>query len=229
MNFRSPARLGLACAFSLAALAAGSAQAQEGLAMKSVLGKMGIIPEEKDPIRYRERAPLVLPPKGTDLREPLAPADYASNPQWPNDPDVVERRRRDAESRRPATESELYRMSERNPRLSPEEMRTGRTASANAGGARAPGYARGDDARDQLYLSPDQLRAGRKTGEDEDGAAPAEPRRRTLAEPPSGMRRSASGKRIESVAADPRVDQQALDANPLTWIKKQFRSSDEDE
>lgn len=226
MNFRLPARLGFACAISVAALAAGSVQAQDGLAVKSMLGKMGIIPEDKDPIRYRERAPLVLPPKSADLREPIAPSDYASsNPQWPLDPDVADRRRRDAESRAPATQSDIRRASENNPRLSPDELRRGGTSKVTP---REAGYARGDNARDTLLLSPDQMAAGRRVADEPETGPAEEPRRRTLTEPPTGMRKSASGRTVQAIAGGPRVDQQALDASPMTWIRNQFKSSDDE-
>ena len=52
-------------------VAATGASAQEGEAVKSILGAIGIIPKEKAPITYNERAPLVLPPK-MDLPPPAA-------------------------------------------------------------------------------------------------------------------------------------------------------------
>ena len=61
------------CASALALLvAATGASAQEGEGVKSLLGAIGIIPKEKPPINYSERAPLVLPPK-MELRAPAAP------------------------------------------------------------------------------------------------------------------------------------------------------------
>lgn len=221
-----PARFGLACSLAAGLLLSAGASAQEGVAVKSILGKMGIIPEDKDPIRYRERAPLALPPKGAQLREPLPTTDYATtNPQWPQDPDVVERRRRNAEANLPVGESEIRRMSENNPRLSQEELRRGRIAA----NPRVTPGARGDSARDVLYLSPDELAAGRRSGTDDDERDAGPQRRRTLAEPPTDLRRSASGKRIDAVASTPRGDQQAIDANPLNWFTSKFTKRDDDE
>ena len=95
------ARLGLSCGLVALLAAGGAAQAEEGVAFKNLMGTIGIIPAEKDPIRYRERAPLVLPPKA---ELPAPAASYASsNPQWPNDPDVAARRRRADEARSPGT------------------------------------------------------------------------------------------------------------------------------
>src|SRR5215204_391593 len=56
---------------------AGPARAQEGIFMKELLGSLGVIPEDKPRIEYRERAPLVLPPKAS-LPAPIAkPAEAA--------------------------------------------------------------------------------------------------------------------------------------------------------
>ena len=62
-------------------VAAAGARAEEGVLMKSILGTIGIIPEDRPAIDYRERAPLVLPPR-MDLREP-ARAEGGSGPQRP--------------------------------------------------------------------------------------------------------------------------------------------------
>src|SRR5688572_27924409 len=72
------ARLGLTLGAGLlaAALATG-AQAQEGELMKNLLSTLGVIDDEKDPIEYRERAPLVLPPL-IDLLVPAAPRGLQS-------------------------------------------------------------------------------------------------------------------------------------------------------
>ena len=88
---------------------------------RDLLGSVGIIPKERPRIDYRERAPLVLPPK-MELRDPADPqALHAANPQWPNDPDLAGKRRREAEARAPVTQSETRRMSGNNPMLSPDE------------------------------------------------------------------------------------------------------------
>ena len=93
------------------------------MAIKNLLGNMGVIPKDKDPIQYRERAPLVLPPK-LDLPAPAAAEGFASaNPQWPKDPDVAAKKRRIVEQNRPVTESDIRRMSENNPMLSIDEIR----------------------------------------------------------------------------------------------------------
>lgn len=220
----SAARIGLVCIVAVLLGTGSFARAEEGVAIKNLLGNMGLVPRERDPIRYRERAPLVIPPK-SELRPPAGADTFASaNPQWPNDPDVVAKRRRADEEKRPVTWSETRRMSDKEARLSPDELRApGRTP---AGAPREAGWFKGDNSRDSYLLTPDQLRtvtADEKEGE----AAGTEPSRKVLTDPPTGMRKAAMGGTVKR-DYQPRIDQQAVDANPLNWIRKQF-SGDEDE
>jgi hypothetical protein len=185
--------------------------------MKSLLGSMGIISPEKDPIRYRERAPLVLPPK-MELRAPAGPESFASNnPQWPNDPDVVARKRRAADARVPVTDSEIRRMSENNPRLTPEEMRRGRDP-------KGPGVGRHVSDREGVWIAPADLQATATSGEK---AASEKPVRRTLTDPPTQLRLSARGGEV-SRDFQPKVDQQERDANPINWLTRAFKSEDDE-
>jgi hypothetical protein len=212
------ARLGLVFGAAAAIGFASAAHAQEGVAVKNILGNMGLISPEKDPIRYRERAPLVLPPK-MELRAPAGSESFASNnPQWPNDPDVMARRRRSAEERIPVTESEVRRMSENNPRLSVQEMRGGRDPNG-------PGPGRHKSDRDGVWLSPGEMQAGRSTEGDQ--VASAAPVRRTLTDPPSVLRQTARGGPAQRDFQG-KIDQQEQDANPINWLTRAFRSSDDD-
>ena len=218
MSRHLTARLGLVCGLA-APLLATPALAEEGMFFKDMLGTIGIIPKSKDAIPYRDRAPLVVPPK-TQLRTPGA-ASAAANPAWPNDPDVAARRRAAADDALPATWSEKRRASEeRSLRLTPAEIQAGRVASHEQS---VPGSHRGDSARDVLYLSPDQLRATARKDEADTGP---EPTRRALTDPPSGMRRPTN--RNVAAASTPTIDQQRLDANPMTWLTRRFKSEDDD-
>jgi hypothetical protein len=213
------ARIGLLSAIAASAAFGPVAQAQEGVAIKNLLGNMGLINSEKDPIRYRERAPLVLPPK-MELRAPAGAESYASNnPQWPNDPDVMARKRRAAEERIPVTESEIRRMSDNNPRLSIDEIRAGRNPNGPG-----PGSHKSD--RDGVWIPPSELMAGPKTQEGEK-VATAAPVRRTLTDPPSVLRQSARGKEVQRDFAG-KVDQQERDANPINWLTRAFKSEDDE-
>ena len=219
------ARLGLVCGVAALSLAGMPARAEEGVAFKNLMANMGLVSPEKDPIRYRERAPLVLPPKGT---LPPPSAGLATNdPAWPKDPDVEAVRKRAAAERSPVTSSEIRRMSDNNARLSVEEIRSGRVAGSSSNAV--PSH-HGDNSRDQLLLTPDQLRASAKKDDDQDAklAAGAEPERRLLTQPPAGMRKSASGRAVAGDNATPTGDQQERDANPMNWLTRKFSHNDDD-
>lgn len=225
-TIRTIARLGFACAIATTATLA-PAWAEEGVAIKNLLGAVGITSPEKDAIAYRERAPLVLPPK-MQLREPAGKVNTAAaNPQWPKDPDVEAKQRLSAEQRRPVTESEVRRLADRNPRLSIDEIRAGRASTSTA--SVEPKVHRGDNARDALLLSPDELMRTAKSDDAEDAKlAEGEPLRKSLAEPPSGFRKSAMGVAINGPRSIPKGDQQSIDANPVSWFTQKFASPDND-
>ena len=219
-------RFGLACGVAAFAFAGTPLRAEEGVAFKNLMSNMGIVAPEKDPIRYRERAPLVLPPR-MELRDPAAPESLAvNNPAWPKDPDVEAKKQRTAEERRPVTFSETRRMSDKNPRLSPDELRAGRSAELTA--PLDPKRHRGDNARDVLLLSPAEMSSMAKPDDDDVALVNGEPERRSLAEPPAGMRRSATGGRITPTSSTPRGDQQQIDASPMNWLTSKFRNNDDD-
>ena len=213
------ARLGLLCAAAITVAGVPAAQAQEGVAIKNLLGQIGILPPERDPIRYRERAPLVLPPK-MELRAPAGAETYAANnPQWPNDPDLAAKRKQAAEQASPVLSSEIRRMSENNPRLTIDEMRAGRNPNNKAVGRHV-------SDREGVWISPEELRRGERT-EDAKTADAGPAVRGTLADPPSVYRKSAQGGPVrEQFRA--KVDQQEQDANPINWLTRQFKSKDDD-
>ena len=195
-------------------LATTAASAQEGMFAKDLLGSVGIIPKERPRIDYRERAPLVLPPK-MELRDPADPQGlHAANPQWPNDPDVAAARRREADARTPVTHTERRRV-EQNATLSLEEIRSGRRAGA--GIPDAPVVRRGDSSREDTWIHPDQLRReGRK--EDTQLSSMDEPERRDLTQPPSGFR-----KPTLQVKRDFEVTRAEDDADPKVYMREQAK------
>ena len=213
----------MACALTAALGSVAPARAEEGVAIKNILGEMGLISKEKDPIRYRERAPLVLPPKA-DLPAPAASEAYASNPDWPKDPDVMARKRSAAAERIPVTQSQVRRWSENNTTMSVDELRAGRNPK-NGGGfvSRHPG----DNDRYDVLLTPEQLSA--KKPEESVPTVNGEPVRRTLTDPPTGMRRSTDGSKLVATRSAPKIDQQEYDANPFNWLKDRFSGSNDDE
>jgi hypothetical protein len=202
----------LGCAGALALLvAATGASAQEGEAVKSLLGSIGIIPKEKAPIVYNERAPLVLPPK-MELRAPAAGGGQARNGNWPKDPDAEARRKAAVEARTPWTSSELYKTSE-GKRLSIEEMRAGRNPNNIA--TTAP--ARVGSQADMSRMTPDELRS---YGRDEkvelagDGIE-----RRYLSDPPGPLLKAQGGGRIKA-SVDP-VPLGNDPDNPQVYLRQQ--------
>ncbi|TDR88015.1 hypothetical protein EV668_3880 [Enterovirga rhinocerotis] len=225
MTRTASTRLGLVCSLAVASFAVvGPAAAQEGVAFKNLLGSIGVIPKEKPAIAYRERAPLVVPPK-TALPSPGA-ARRSAGAGWPNDPDVAARRAEEDEARSPVTWSDRRRNnSDRWVNMTPEELAAGRSSRGSAS-APIPGSHRGDSARDVLYMSQQELSA--RSSSDSDVPAGTEPRRRALTDPPSGLRRTTAAT-MNRGEFEPRVDQQALDANPMTWLTRKFRGGDDED
>ena len=205
-------RLGVAGTAALTAVIVG-ARAEEGVAIKSLLGSIGIIAPDRDPIAYHERAPLVMPPK-MDLREPAPPgAAQAAHPQWPNDPDVAGKKRQEAEARVPAMQSETRRMSGNNPMLTPDELRAHRRAGAGLNDAPV----RNGD-RDGVWINPAELRAQGRQQAAQNTTQDDAPTRRTLTDPPSELRRSATGAPVQkSFEPVVRVDE----ADPRAFFREQ--------
>jgi hypothetical protein len=212
------AGLGVAALIALS----GGARAQEGLFMKDLLGSLGVIPEDKPRIEYRERAPLVLPPK-TALPAPVAKPADARNANWPNDPDVLADRRREARARLPAGTDERSRMlNQENVTLSVDEIRRGRRAGA--GIPTEPELRPNLDHRDAVWMHPDVLRSQRMTGGDSDNAplvAGVEPSRKTLTEPPSGFRAPSAKAKIREDFEPQGLAERRDDADPVGFIRQQ--------
>jgi hypothetical protein len=199
------------CAGALALLVAASgASAQEGEAMKSILGSIGIIPKEKPPIVYNERAPLVLPPK-LDLPPPAPGGVEARNGNWPKDPDVAAARKASAEARTPYTSSELYKNSNGKP-LSIDEMRAGRNPNNYV---TRPGPVGGQ--ADKSVMSPDELRSFREDNAKLEGDGLE---RRYLSDPPGGLLKAANGAPLKA-SVEPRMDGDP--DSPQAFIRQQNR------
>jgi hypothetical protein len=161
------------------------ASAQEGVFMKDVLSSFGLIPGDRPQIEYRERAPLVVPPR-TELRQPADRAALEASGQWPADHDVVRDRRRQREAAIPEAERERRRMNDNNPRVSIDEIRAGRRPGT--GTQQGPAPNRPDGGREATWVHPDQLRS-QGTRPEPEFESGAEPSRRFLTEPPTGLRR----------------------------------------
>ena len=69
--------------------------------LKNIMTGLGAVdPRDNNGIEYRERSPLVVPPK-LDLPKPEV--DRANAPNWPTDPEIVERKKRREAARKKKT------------------------------------------------------------------------------------------------------------------------------
>ena len=201
------------CLGALALLVSASpASAEEGEAMKGILGSIGIIPKEKPPINYQERAPLVLPPK-MDLRTPTeARAVEERTANWPKDPDVAAARRAAAEAKTPWTETGTYKANNQS-RLSPEEMRKYRNPNNYI--SAVPTAPTGGQAEKSI-MTPDELRAFAPTADSKLSGNGLE--RRYLSDPPGSLLKAAGNAPLRaSVDKAPIVDPES----PLGFIMQQ--------
>jgi hypothetical protein len=186
------------------------ASAQEGAILQEIFSVIGITDKGKEEIVYRERAPLVVPPK-TDLRTPMQPEEVSTNPSWPVDPDVVARKKADNVARIPVTETERYKL-EKNPRLSIDQIRAGRKVGAET--SQAPFKHVGDNDNYELYYKPiaqGKAMASQYSKKEELSLTYGqEPERKYLTDPPKGLRLPAS------TAAIPKsVKQEAPEVNDV--------------
>lgn len=197
-------RILILAGIGLAASTVG-ASAQEGIFMRDALSTLGIIAPERPAIEYRERPPLVVPPR-VELRPPADRAALEASGQWPVDQDVTRERRRQREAAIPETERERRRMNDENPRVSIDEIRAGRRPGAGVSGEPAPN--RPDSGREATWIDPRVLRS--QGVKPDDAAAPGgEPARRALTDPPTGLR-----------SPDPRAPMRATRDPRLTEVEE---------
>jgi hypothetical protein len=157
--------------------------------IKQIMTGIGGTNMENTGIEYRERSPLVIPPR-PDLPPPAAAAAEAPVPNWPKDPEV--RRRKEAKAAR-AKDNKDPREAARV--LTPSELAVGKTAPASR---QAETNQPGDPGANAI-LSPSQLGydggvlgffKGNKT---ESAPFKGEPTRDTLTMPPAGYQTPSPG------------------------------------
>jgi hypothetical protein len=152
--------------------------------IEGIMAGIGGTNMENRGIDYRERSPLVVPPK-LDLPPPAAEVKEVKDPNWPKDPDVARRKAaiaaRKKENKDPMEASRL---------LSPSELnkRGPKTSNADSESTQP-----GGDPGTTAILSPSQLGfdgkwsnllgGGNKT---ETTPFKGEPTRESLTQPPSG-------------------------------------------
>ena len=213
MRFARTGLLSLAASGLL--MAATPASAQELL--RPILGLIGITSDDKEPIEYRERAPLVVPPKHV-LRAPGEAEALRNNQRWPVDPDAEAKKNKREASRKP----DFTLHSDPNPRSSIDEIRAGRIPGA--GVPRQPDF--GDrflrDSGADLRLTPQEMRAISIQNQEPALAYGQEPARRYITEPPKGYRTPASGAPIQATKQSGPVDDK-MAPNIREWQQQQVR------
>ncbi|MCW6510490.1 hypothetical protein [Lichenifustis flavocetrariae] len=197
--------------------------------LSSVATAIGIMTPDTTPnIDYRERAPLVLPPK-MELVKPSA--SLARPASWPQDPDVTRRNRAASGGRAPLANSS----GNGNPLLSRDELMQGRI---NGEGADAPPESAlrtarcgmNGNGRGCLVESPDKLKAegdhyaatNPDTGKGE--LQPGqEPDRVYLTQPPKGYLKATKVVKATTEAPKPITDT----ANPNAALVYKPKPEDE--
>lgn len=178
----------LALALGLAAAGLPSAAPAQSFSgggdlMESALQLFGLKDDEPKPdIDYRERAPLVVPPKVPDaLPAPQASAADA-HPNWPKDPDLDRRRREAEDAKKPIVRDDPGRP------LLPSELKGGKRKYVG-NSSQAPTEPVGAESKRDV-LPPDQLGftgwMNGVTGKQEKLTFNGEPERENLIQPPPG-------------------------------------------
>jgi len=192
--------LGVGLLFASNAARAGDDEDEPTFEEKIIAGIMrglGGVNMDNSGIDYRERSPLVVPPK-IDLPPPAASSEVKV-PNWPKDPDEARRKAmiaaRKKDTRKDATEASR----DASRILSPDELNKGRTAAGTSGGTAGSDSATpGGDPGKSAILSPSQLGysgglsglfKGNKT---ETAPFKGEPTRETLTMPPPGYQTPSS-------------------------------------
>lgn len=168
--------------FAIALLLAASAPAlaqEDATPTQKFFDAIGLIEIPKDPINYRERAPLVVPPSSALVAPRSADDMKLINPDWPTDHDAGRRAARKKSEHEQFTDQRFY----GGDRLSPDEMRRGTRAGTR--GPALPGAHTPDTGR----LTPTELGfKGWNMKRDDKVVFTGEPERQSLTEPPPGLR-----------------------------------------
>ena len=149
---------------------------------KTLFSLTGLGGKETDAeIDYRDRAPLVLPPKsGAGLRPPLE-AGPQRGANWPQDPDVLRRAKAIADAKVPVKS-----IGNGSTQMSKDELLAGRTSGP------APIFNPATDSYNgRVWLNPDVIRSQQREvkGKESVLAVGIEPDRQNLTQPPPGYRK----------------------------------------
>jgi hypothetical protein len=177
-------------------LAAPAAQAQGLLDVgRALLG----LPtgDEKPDINYRERAPLVVPPDAQRLRPPAERADAEQRANWPQDPDVIARRKAAEDAKKPIyspTDRQLGRTA------TVEELRAQRRAGVTVNSHQDTPL---NDRSQVNQLGGIEMLRNQRDAQRTRGSEPyVEPKREYLTDPPVGARAAAANAPVRATRQD---------------------------
>ena len=187
--------LGVGLLFAANAARAGDDEDEPTFEEKIISGIMhglGGVNMDNSGIDYRERSPLVVPPR-LDLPPPASASAEVKAPNWSKDPDEARRKAMIAARKKDAHKDAVQASRDASAILSPDELNKGRTAPGTGGGTAVSDSASpGGDPGKNAILSPSQLGyeggfmgmfKGNKT---ETAPFKGEPTRETLTMPPAG-------------------------------------------
>jgi len=153
--------------------------------IRGLMHGLGAVDGTEKGIDYRERSPLVVPPK-LNLPPPEVNANAKPpQPNWPKDPEVEERRKARLAAKNRDKRKEWGQI------LTPEEMKVGTARAKSATNSPQPGDPNSAGAGEGVVLTPSQLGFkgfGNIFGSSTPEAAPfpGEPPRESLTQPPTG-------------------------------------------
>lgn len=175
-----------AFALTLAAPAPAAAQNLDGSTniFESAMQILGLKEEDEKPeIDYRERAPLVVPPRVPDALPPPQKSAAEANPNWPKDYDLQRRAAAAQAAKAPIVRDDPGRP------LMPSELNRGKKRAV--GNSTSPTEPVGAGSQRDVLL-PSQLGSsgfpglGGLTGKQEQLTFNGEPNRENLIQPPTG-------------------------------------------
>ncbi|GAC1335825.1 MAG: hypothetical protein NVSMB26_21240 [Beijerinckiaceae bacterium] len=169
--------------------------------------------KDTDGIDYRERPPLVLPPK-IDLPPPQASA-AEQNVAWPNDPDTGRVRKVKAESRAPSRHLNEVTA---NPHISQQELERGRVATTDSASGPLQNPCDNSTSPNCLYTPWSILKKVTGDADAKETLQPGvEPPREYLTQPPVGYRRPTQVVKATREAIKPEADA----SDPKAYIIEQ--------
>lgn len=158
--------------------------------LTSVLKVIGLAPDDKEPIEYRERAPLVVPPSVGKLRAPEEAVDQKTA-NWPQDPDVLARKRKAEEAKQPVARVRANNDDAKLP------LAVGQQRNRYAGVPTTGLLPISQDAQERASIRVNREDVGRilaaNKAQNPSLRPGEEPVRQYLTEPPKGYRQGAAG------------------------------------